>query len=100
MNRIFGRYLEKLVLVYLDDILVFSKNQKEHLEHFDKVFDILHKNMLYAKLTKCYYAKEEVEYLGHVGKDGIKVDPRKIETMAKWVRPKDVSQLHSIFGSL
>ena len=74
MNRIFGRYLGKLVLVYLDDILVFYKNQKEYLEHFDKVFDILCKNMLYAKLTKCHYAKEEVEYFGHVvGKDGIKV---------------------------
>lgn len=99
MNKIFERYLGKFVLVYLDDILVFSKNQEEHLEHLRKVFDILRKNKLYAKLTKCHFAKEELEYLGHVvGKDGIKVDPRKIETVAKWARPKDVSQLRSFLG--
>ena len=99
MNRIFERYLGKFMLVYLDDILVFSKNQEEHLEHLRKVFDILRKNKIYAKLTKCHFAKEELEYLGHVvGKDGIKVDPRKIETVAKWARPKDVSQLHSFLS--
>ena len=99
MNKNFERYLGKFVLVYLDDILVFSKNQEEHLEHLRKVFDILRKNKLYAKLTKCHFAKEELEYLGHVvGKDGIKVDPRKIETVAKWARPKDVSQLRSFLG--
>jgi len=99
MNKIFERYLGKFVLVYLDDILVFSKNQEEHLEHLRKVLDILRKNKLYAKLTKCHFAKEELEYLGHVvGKDGIKVDPRKIETVAKWARPKDVSQLRSFLG--
>ena len=92
MNRIFHQYLEKFVLVYLDDILVFSKTPKEHIEHLRVVFDVLCKKKLYAKLAKCHFAKNELEYLGHVvGKDGIKVDPKKIETIAKWTRPKDVN---------
>ncbi len=99
MNRIFQQYLGKFVLVYLDDILVFSKTQEEHLEHLRKVFEILRENKLFAKLTKCHFAKSELEYLGHVvGKDGIKVDPRKIETVATWARPNDVSQLRSFLG--
>ena len=99
MNRIFYQYLEKFVLVYLNDILVFSKTPKEHIEHLQIVFDILCKNKLYAKLAKCHFAKNELEYLDHVvGKDGIKVDRRKIEIVAKWARPKDVNQLHSFLG--
>ena len=75
MNRFFQQNLRKFVLVYLDDILVFSKTKKEHLEHLRKAFNILRENKLYAKLTKCHFAKSELEYLGHVvGKDGIKVD--------------------------
>ena len=96
MNRIFHQYLGKFVLVYLDDILVFSKTPKEHIEHLRVVFDVLRKNKLYAKLAKCHFAKNELEYLGQViGKDAIKVDPRKIETFAKWARSKDVNQLRS-----
>ena len=99
MNRIFHQYLGKFVLVYLDDILVFSKTPKEQIEHLRVVFDVLHKNKLYAKLAKCHFAKNELEYLGHVvGKDGIKVDPRKIEIVAKWARPKDINQLRSFLG--
>ena len=96
MNRIFHQYLGKFVLVYLDNILVFSKTPKEHIEHLQVIFDVLRKNKLYAKLAKCHFAKNELEYLSHVvGKDGIKVDPRKIETIAKWARSKDVNQLRS-----
>ena len=100
MNRIFQQHLEKFVLVYLDDILVFSKTQEEHLEHLRKAFEILRENnKLFAQLTKCRFAKSELEYLGHVvGKDGIKVDPRKIETVTTWARPNDVSQLRSFLG--
>ena len=58
MNRIFQQHLGRFVLVYLDDILVFSKTQEEHLEHLRKIFNILRKNKLYAKLTKCRFAKE------------------------------------------
>jgi hypothetical protein len=62
-------------LVYLADILIFSKIEEEHLEHLCIVFDVLCKKKLYAKLAKCHFAKNELEYLGHlVGKDGIKID--------------------------
>jgi hypothetical protein len=99
MNRIFQQHLGKFVLVYLDDILVFSKTQEEHLEHLRKVFELLRENKLFAKLTNCRFAKSELEYFGHVvGKDGIKVDPQKIETVTTWARPNDVSQLRSFLG--
>jgi hypothetical protein len=97
MNRIFQRYLGKFVLVYLADILIFSKIEEEHLEHLCIVFDVLCKKKLYAKLAKCHFAKKKLEYLGHlVGKDGIKVDPQKIETVAKWARLKNVNFLRLI----
>ena len=90
MNRIFGHYFKKLVLVYLDDILVFFRNQQEHLEHLHIAFGILSKNKLYAKMTKCHFAKEKLEHFGHVvDKDGNKIDSKKIETMAKWTRSKN-----------
>ena len=77
-----------------------SKTSKEHIEQLQVVFDVLSKNKLYAKLGKCHFAKNGLEYLGHmVGKDGIKVDSRKIEIVAKWTRPKDVNKLHSFFVS-
>ena len=99
MNRIFQEYLGMFVLVYLHDILVFSKTQEETLEHLRKIFDILRENKLCAKLTKCRFAKNELKYLGHVmGNDGIKVDPQKIDTVIRWARPNDVSQLHSFLG--
>ena len=79
MNKIFEQHLEKFVLVYLDDNLVFSKRQEQHLEHLRKIFEILRKNKLFATLTKRRFAKTELEYLGHVvGEDGIKVDPERL----------------------
>ena len=97
MNRIFQQHLGKFVLVYIDDILVFYKTQEKHLDHLHKVFEILCKNKLFAKSNKCRFANNELEYLGHVvGKDGINVDPQKIEIVTTWARPNDVNQLSSI----
>ena len=99
MSRIFQQNLGNFVLVYVNNILVFSKIQEEHLEHLRKIFNILRENKLYAKWTKCHFAKSELEYLGNVvGKDGIKVDPRKIDTVTRWARPNNVSQLRSFLG--
>ena len=75
------------------------KDTREHLEHSPKLFDILHENKLYARLIKYRFVKSELKYLGYmVGKDRIKVDPRKIDTVTRWPRPTNVSQLRSFLG--
>ena len=81
-------------LVYLDDILVISKNLEEHAEHLQTVLQLLRTNKLSVKLSKCEFNKPEVKFQGHiVGKDGIKVDPEKIVVVRNWQQPKDVSDL-------
>ena len=76
MNYIFLEYLDKFVVVYLDDILVFSKNEEEHAEHLRLVLEKLREHQLYAKFSKCEFWLPEVTYLGHViSKDGIAVNP-------------------------
>ena len=70
MNKIFHPYLDKFMMVYLDDIVIYSNTLKEHVEHLRKVFKILKQNELYVKKEKCSFAKEEVSFLGHRIKDG------------------------------
>jgi hypothetical protein len=82
MNKIFKNQLFLFLLVYLDDILIFSSTKEKHLKHLREVLEILRKHKLYAKLKKCEFFKEQVEYLGHVvSAQGIKVDPYKIEAI-------------------
>ena len=66
MNSIFKRFLTKFVLVFFDDILIYSKSWKDHVEHVDKVLQILEEKQLYAKISKCFFGVQEVEYLGHI----------------------------------
>lgn len=101
MNEIFGSrgYLNKFVLVYLDDILVFSKTPEEHLEHLRLVLTALREEELYAKPSKCHFNKSELKYLGHVvGADGIKVDPGKIAVVREYPRPQSVGDVRSFLG--
>jgi len=78
MNDIFRPYLDDFVVIYLDDILIFSKNLKEHKQHVQKVMEILREHKLYAKRSKCAFAQTEVEFLGHImSQEGIATDPRK-----------------------
>lgn len=85
--------------MYLDDILVFSKTAEDHEKHLRAVLKLLRENKFHAKLWKCHFMKEEVEYLGHlVGKDGIRVDPRKVQVVKDWPTPKDVHQVRSFLG--
>jgi len=82
MNQIFNPYLHKFILVLFDDIFVYSPNLKQHLAHLRTAFEVLTYNQLYVKLSKCTFAKEEVEYLGHIiSKRGVSIDPKKIEAM-------------------
>jgi hypothetical protein len=87
------------VLVYLDDILIFSKTPEQHIEHLKYVLDTLRRHDYYAKLIKCAFGQTELEFLGHiVGAEGIKVDPRKTETVRQWPTPKNVSHVRSFLG--
>lgn len=99
MNTILKKYLRKFVLVFFDDILVFSKTFKEHLEHLKELFETLQANQLYARVSKCTFAQPQVEYLGHVIRgDGVATDPIKIEVVVKWPIPDNVTKLRSFLG--
>ena len=87
------------MLVYLDDILVFSKTPEEHVKHMHIVLDLLRKHQLYAKLSKCDFNKAELRFLGHiVGAAGVRVDPGKTALLDNWPVPKDVNALRSFLG--
>lgn len=82
MNAVFRPHLRKFVLVFFDDILVYSRSWEEHVQHVNLVFEILRAQKLFIKMKKCEFGKEELEYLGHIiSKDGVKVDQSKIKTM-------------------
>jgi len=88
MNKIFRSYLDKFVVVFIDDILIYSESWEEHAEHLRVVLEILREHQLYGKLSKCEFWLEEVQFLGHViSAQGIAVDPAKIKTVVKWERP-------------
>jgi hypothetical protein len=100
MNTIFHDFIrEGFVVVYLDDLLVFSKTEEEHIVHLQRVFDRLREHKLYAKLTKCSFFKEELQYLGHiVGRGGLKVDPKKISVVHDWPVPVNVHDVRRFLG--
>ncbi len=98
MNSIFAP-LSKFVLVYLDDVLIFSQSPEEHVAHLKQVLGLLRQHKLYAKLSKCEFNKPELRFLGHViGREGISVDPSKIDVIRQWPVPKDVSELRAFLG--
>nr|KYP35471.1 Retrovirus-related Pol polyprotein from transposon 17.6 [Cajanus cajan] len=99
MNQIFHLYLDKFVVVFIDDILVYSKTREEHKEHLKVVLQALKERKLYPKLSKCDFRLDEVSFLGHVISNGdIVVDPSKVEAMLKWEAPKSISQVGSFLG--
>eukprot|EP00253_Pinus_taeda_P020519 PITA_20519 len=99
MNSVFHRFLDKFVLIFIDDILIYSRSRKEHEEHLRLVLQTLREHQLYAKFSKCDFFKEEIQYLGHViTKEGIAVDPEKIRTIMEWPIPKDVTDIRSFMG--
>ena len=99
MNQLFASQLGKYVCVYLDDILIFSKNAAEHEEHLKEVLKILEQNKFYAKLSKCDFNRSELLYLGHiVGAYGIRVDLAKIAAVSSWPVPKDLHEMRSFLG--
>ncbi|KAG8500394.1 hypothetical protein CXB51_004416 [Gossypium anomalum] len=99
MNRVFQPYLDQFVVVFINDILVYSKSEDEHDEYLRVVLQILREKQLYAKISKCEFWLHEVTFLEHVVFiEGIRVDPRKIEAVLDWKQPKNVSEIRSFLG--
>jgi len=99
MNRIFHPFLDRFVVVFIDDILVYSKSVEEHVEHLRVVLRTLKEKKLFAKLSKCEFWLREVSFLGHViSMGGIAVDPSKVDAVLQWDSPKSVFEIRSFFG--
>jgi hypothetical protein len=91
MNKVFMKYLDKFVVVFIDDILIFSKNEEEHDEHLCLVLQKLRENQLYANLNKCKFWLKEVSFCGHIISEGeILVDPSKVKDVLSWNTPQNV----------
>jgi hypothetical protein len=99
MNNVFAAYIRKFLPVFFDDILIYSKTKTEHLQHLKLVLDKLREHTLFAKLSKCVFATEQVEYLGHViSAQGVATDPKKIEAVKAWPLPQNITQLRGFLG--
>ena len=99
MNRVFHRQLDKFVIVFVDDILVYSPDVRTHREHLREVLETLRLNKLYAKFSKCEFWLKKVAFLGHIiSKEGVSVDPSKVETVSNWQEPRSVTEIRSFLG--
>ena len=99
MHRVFQPYLDQLVIVFVDDILIYSQSEEEHQDHLRIVLWALREHQLYAKFSKCEFWLTEVRFLGHVMSVlSVLVDPGKVEVVMSWERPKSVFEIRSFSG--
>ncbi|MCI19128.1 retrotransposon protein, partial [Trifolium medium] len=99
MNRIFHPFLDKFVVVFIDDILIYLKSEEEHREHLRIILQVLREKKLYAKLSKCEFWMKEISFLGHViSSEGIAVDPAKVDAVLQWSTSETVAEVRSFLG--
>ncbi|GJT67188.1 putative reverse transcriptase domain-containing protein [Tanacetum coccineum] len=99
MNRVFKPYLDKFMIVFIDDILIYSRNKEEYIDYLRIILELLKKEKLYAKFSKCDFWISIVQYLGHViDSQGINVDPAKIEAVKNWASPTTPTEVHQFLG--
>jgi hypothetical protein len=99
MNSVFMDYLDKFVVVFIEDILIYSQSKEEHAGHLRMVLQILREHQLYAKLSKCKFWIDEVLYLGHIiNKEGLAMDPKKVADILNWKAPTDARGIKSFIG--
>ncbi|KAL0408150.1 UNVERIFIED_CONTAM: Retrovirus-related Pol polyprotein from transposon opus [Sesamum radiatum] len=99
MNQVLHGFLDEFVVVYLDDIVIYSQTLAEHVEHLRRVLARLREYELYAKVSKCSFAQETISFLGYIVERGrIRMDPKKVQAIKEWQPPSDVHDLHSFLG--
>jgi hypothetical protein len=99
MNKVFMEYLDKFIVVFIYDILIFSKTEEEHEKHLRLVLEKLRSNQLYAKFSRCEFWLTEVAFLGHaISAGGVSVDPSKVKDVLNWMPPMNVSEIQSFLG--
>jgi len=98
MNNVLHPHLEKFMIVFINDLLIYSKNDEEHVEHLVAILILLRENHMYAKVNKCMFSQTEVHYLGHVSNEGISVDLENIRVIIEWPIPTNVNEVRSFMG--
>ena len=100
MNDVLRPFLDDFVIVYLDDILIFSKTGEEHLKHVKQTLDVLKRENLYVKLSKCEFGKTSLNYQGHIVRGGeLKIDPSKVTVILNWPKPKSSTEVRRFLGA-
>ena len=99
VDEVFNDYLYKFLIVYLDDLVVYSKNLDDHLRQLELILIRLREHRLYAKLEKCNFMQKQIKFLGHlVSADGIRVNPEKVKAIIDWPTPTSVKDIRSFLG--